>query len=236
MINEDKWIGTLTKSDIEPKNEVNQLDYKIWENTIPKKNVYSSFKKYSLMSIIFVFGLLLVSVVKNETRNLEKEIGHLQASINTIKYNLNQAKLDNEVITSPGNISKLAKEYLNTDFMSYKKSQINKLSTFDEGYKESKKKNAEKKNKLSEGIKSQVSKKIEKKKTEIKKLQEIYSNPKSIPEVVKTNIAKQIKQKKTELENIYNSPKEAFSIDRFQKWGAVQVVKAILGIPILPGR
>ena len=33
----------------------------------------------------------------------------------SIKFNLKQAILDNEVITSPENISKLAKEYLNID-------------------------------------------------------------------------------------------------------------------------
>merc|ERR1712093_859308 len=83
-----------------------------------------SVKKYSFMTIIFVCGLLFVSVVKNQTRNLEKEISYLKASINSIEFNLNQAILDNEVITSPENISKLAKEYLNNDLEYYKKSQI----------------------------------------------------------------------------------------------------------------
>ena len=36
------------------------------------------------MTILFVFGLLFVSVVKNETRNLEKEINQFKASINKL--------------------------------------------------------------------------------------------------------------------------------------------------------
>ena len=78
--------------------------------------------EYSLITILFVSGLLLVSAIKNETRNLQREINILQASINEIKFNLDQALLDNEVMTSPENISKLANEYLEDDLKTYKKS------------------------------------------------------------------------------------------------------------------
>ena len=71
--------------------------------------------------------MVFVSVVKNETRNLEKEINNLITHNNTVKFDLDQAILDNEVITSPQNISLLADEYLNTNFTTYKKSQIKKL-------------------------------------------------------------------------------------------------------------
>ena len=58
----------------------------------------------------------------------KKIINNLEASINVIKFNLDQAILDNEVITSPENISLLAKEYLNIDLVSYKISQIKQLN------------------------------------------------------------------------------------------------------------
>ena len=64
---------------------------------IPKKNVNNSIKKYPLMAILFVCGLVFVSLVKNETRNLQREINNLEASINVIQFNLDQAVLDNEV-------------------------------------------------------------------------------------------------------------------------------------------
>ena len=135
MINQDKWISSLRKTNIKFDEKIIQVDHHRWENTIPKKDTFNTVKKhsfntvkkYSLMTILFVCGLLFVSTVKNETRNLEKEINNLRAFNNVIKFNLDQAILDNEVITSPENIAGLAKEYLNTDFISYKKSQLRQL-------------------------------------------------------------------------------------------------------------
>ena len=128
MINKDKWISSLPPNNSKFIKEIDQLNYDKWVNTIPKKNLHHSAKKYSLMLVLFVSGLLLVSAVKNETRKLQKEINNLEVSINSIKFNLSQAILDNEVITSPENISKLAKEYLNDDLVSYKRSQIKNLN------------------------------------------------------------------------------------------------------------
>ena len=76
----------------------------------------------------------------------------------------------------------------------------------------------------------------EKKKTEIRKLQELYSNPGSIPGEIKTQVAIKIKEKKIELKNIYNEPKDIFTLERVGRWSVVQVVKLFLGIPIIPGR
>ena len=133
MINQDKWIDSLLKTNIKFNEETNQIDHYRWINTISKKRTYnavrkySAVKKYTLMTVLFVCGLLFVSALKNGTRNLEKEIKNLRTSNNIIKSNLNQAILDHEVITSPENISKLAKEYLSTNFVTYKKNQIKKL-------------------------------------------------------------------------------------------------------------
>ncbi len=250
MINKDKWLDSISKTIIKFNKEENQVDHYRWVNTIPKKNTYNAVRKYSavrkyfLMTVLFVCGLLFVSVVKNETRNLEKEINSLRASNNVIKYNLNQAILDNEVITSPENISRLAKEYLNTDFISYKKSQISQLYDDTAIISKVNKKNNnlstvklnEKSNNLSTKIKSVITKKIEKKKTEIRKLQELYSKPESIPGEVKTQIARKIKEKKIELKNLYSSPKTIITLEKTRKWAAVQIAKFFLGIPIVPGK
>ena len=247
MINQDKWIDSLHKTNIKFNEETNQIDHYRWVNTIPKKETYnvvkkySGIRKYSLMAVLFVCGLLFVSVVKNETRNLEKEINSLRASINVIKFNLNQTILDNEVITSPENISRLAKEYLNIDLVSYKKSQIKKLGDENEKFTKVNKIKKEKINKkkiknLSDSIKTQVAKRIEIKKTEMRKLQELYYNPKSIPKEIKTQVAVQIEEKKNEIRNIYNAPKDIFTLERVSKWSLLQVVKLFLGMPIIPGR
>ena len=245
MINQDKWIKSLPKINIKFNEEKNQVDHYRWVNTIPQKNTHNNVAwRYPLVVILFVCGLLFVAVVKNKTRNLEKEIYSLRASNNVIKYNLNQAILDNEVITSPENISRLAKEYLNTDFISYKKSQISQLYDDTAIISKVNKNNNnlstvklnEKSNNLSTKIKSVIKKKIEKKKTEIRKLQELYSNPQSIPGEVKTQIASKIKEKKIELKNLYSSPKTIITLEKTRKWAAVQIAKFFLGIPIVPGK
>ena len=245
MINQDKWIKSLPKMNIKFNEEKNQVDHYRWVSTIPQKNTHNNVAwRYPLVVILFVCGLLFVAVVKNKTRNLEKEIYSLRASNNVIKYNLNQAILDNEVITSPENISLLAKEYLNIDFISYKKSQIRQLYDDTAIISKLNKNNNnlstvklnEKSNNLSTKIKSVITKKIEKKKTEIRKLQELYSKPESIPGEVKTQITRKIKEKKIELKNLYSSPKKVITLEKTRNWAAVQIAKFFLGIPIVPGK
>ena len=241
MINQDKWVDSLPKMNTEFVHSTNQLNHTKWINTIPKKNSYNSVKKYSLMVTLFVSGLLFISAVKNETRNLENEINHLKATVDTIKYNLHQAILDNEVITSPENISLLAKEYLDVGLVSYKKSQIKHLNDESEKFTEVGKIKKSKTNKntsknLQVSVKTEVKKRIEKKKTEIRKLQELYHNPKSIPGEIKTQVAIKIKEKKIELKNIYSEPKDIFTLERVGKWSVIQVVKLFFGMPIIPGK
>ena len=241
MINQDKWISSLPKINTKFNKTTNQLDHDRWINTIPKKNVNNAVKKYPLMAILFVCGLVFVSAVKNKTRNLQKEINNLEASINVIKFNLDQAILDNEIITSPENISLLAKEYLSIDLVSYKRSQIKQLNGENKKFTKINKIKKEKINKkkiknLSDNIKTQIAKKVDKKKTEIIKLQELYSNPKSIPKEIKKQVAVQIEEKKNEIRNIYSTPKDIFTLERVGRWSVIQVVKLFFGIPIVPGR
>ena len=232
MINQGKWVNSLPKTNIKFNEGINQIDHDKWINTISKKKTYSAVSKYTLMTVLFVCGLLFVSVVKNGTRNLEKEINNLRASVNVVKFNLDQAILDNEVIKSPENISRLAKEYLDNDFISYKKSQIRQLNEDTKTIIKINKKD----NNLSTKIKLGIKKKIEKKKTEIRKLQELYSNPGSLPGAIKTQVAMKIEKKKIELKNIYSEPKDIFSLERVGRWSAIQVVKLFLGMPIIPGK
>ena len=101
---------------------------------------------------------------------------------------------------------------------------------------EEKKTNKKKIKKLSSNIKSQVAKGIEKKRTEIRKLQELYQNPETIPGEIKIQVATQIKEKKLELKSLYNSPKDVFTLERVGRWSVIQIVKVFLGMPIIPGR
>ena len=120
MINQDKWINSLPGANKKNSNETARVDHDRWINTISKKKTYNTVKKNTVMFTLFVCGLLFISAIKNESRNLEKEINNLKASNKAIQFDLDQAILDHEVIISPGNISQLAQEYLNINFLSYK--------------------------------------------------------------------------------------------------------------------
>ena len=235
MINQNKWVDSLPIKKVKFGDEINQVDRYRWVNTISNKNTYNVVNKYSIMTILFVCGLLFVSIVKNETRNLEKKINNLRASNNIIKFNLDQTILDNQIITSPDYISKLAREHLNTNFVSYKKKQIQQLDG-DTGVVIEPEKIKKINKKLSENIKLEIEKKIEKKKTEIRKLQELYAKPETIPGEIKTQVSKKIEEKKTELKKLYTAPKETITLQKVQKWAAVQVVKVFLGMPVIPGK
>ena len=251
----NRWVNTIPFIGAKCNQKKYKLDSNRWVNTLPGKDdntlilsnainsnpKLNSGKKYSLTIIIFTIGLILVSVIKNETRNLQKAINNLQLSIDTVKFELHQATLDHEVITSPENISRLAKEYLETDLVFYKKSQIkqlNKKGKILTKLEETKNKQVfKKKNKdITEEIKLQIAKTIEKKKTELRKLKTLYSSPEKFSDEIKLQVAKKIKKTKTELKEIVASPKDSINLGKVQRWAGVQVVKAFLGIPIIPGK
>ena len=228
MINEGRWIRTLGKFKKPIEADKNQIDNNIWLSTISKKNNYNSVKKYSLLGALFVSGLLFVSVVKNEARNLQKELNNLKASINVIKYDLDQAILDHEVINSPENIAKLAKEHLDIDLKAYDRSQIKTLKNINQRMAQL---NTIEKTKDIKKKKKTISSTLK-----IKEIKKLYNDPRSIPGEIKTHLAKKIEIKKTGLQKAYDSPKEYINLERVGKWSVVQVVKLFLGIPVIPGR
>ena len=229
MINPEKWIGTLTN-----KKEFDQskatVDPQIWINTLSKKDSRNTFSKYFFITSFFVIGLVLVTIVKNETRNLEKQLDDLKASVSKLNLEIHYAVLDHEVISSPENISNLKNKYLDLNLMAYKKSQIKNLEDI---YKE---KSITKKKDYKEDIKKHLSKKIIEKKNQLKSIKKIYSKPKEIPKYVKKEVSKKINITKTNIENTYSEPKKLITSTKAQRWAAVQVIKAFLGIPVVPGK
>lgn len=228
MINKNKWLETIQGRKNEFNQDVMQIDSKKWTNTIPGKNNYSSITKYSFVLAIFITSLLLISMVKNETRKLEKEINVLMTSTKKLNFNLDQAILDHEVLTSPENIELLAKEYLDNSFFVYRKSQIKSLNK----NKVINKLSTENKN-LKGDIQAKLEKKIKSTKVEIQKLKELYSTPNAIPGELKSRIAKKIENKKNQLSNLYNNPKETITRERVQRWASIQLVKVFLGFPVI---
>jgi len=237
MINKEKWTETLPNINRETVNDKNQLNEDRWLKTISQKKKFSSVKSYSLISALFVCGLLTVSAIKNETRKLEKKINNLELSIETVKFNLDQEILDHEVITSPENITRLAKEYLNSDLLFYKKSQI--LSLNNEKFMRTANIKENENNgikSLKKSVKNKISKTIEEKRVKVAKIKKLYNDPKSIPNEVKVQTIKKVDKAKNEIEKIYSSPGDILTLERVGKWGVVQVVKVFLGIPVMPGR
>ena len=74
--------------------------------------------------IILISGLIFTSLIKNKTRLLEKELVSLDKEINILSFNLSEASLDFEYLTTPKNISLLAKNFLDENFIYYNESQI----------------------------------------------------------------------------------------------------------------
>ena len=238
MMDPNKWVNTLPNSGETFDKEKYELNPYRWVGTLPKKSTNNIFTKYTLMTILFVVGLVSVAIIKNVTKDIQKDIDSLQASITLIKLNLHEATLEHEVITSPENISKLANENLDLQLYHYKKSQIKDLNSKNEQLSVSNDQkiiNAKNK-KLSEEIKLIVEKKINRKKDELKKLQKIYREPEKLPEEVKSQVAKKIEETKLSIKKLYTNPEGSINTERMQKWAAVQVVKAFFGIPIIPGR
>ena len=81
-----------------------------------------------------------------------------------------------------------------------------------------------------------MKKKIETKKDELKKIKKRYSKPKDLPIIIKNEMAKKIEIKKNKVRKIYYEPRKTIGDKKIQKWAAVQVIKAVLGIPIIPGK
>jgi len=249
-INSKRWTNTLPHRNtnlsaeahnINASKWIENINTNKWETNTQRIGGNSPFVRYFLASGLFILGLIIVSVVKNETRNLEKEISNLQQSIYDYNFNLHQATLDHEVITSPENISKLAKEYLESNFVFYKKNQIKKINNDEKIFSKLQKTKHEKKNSgkiknLPDEVKLKVQIEIDKKKMELAKLKKIYSEPEKLPDEVKIRIAKKMENTKDELKNLYNKPEGIIESKKVHRWAVMQVVKVFFGIPIVPGK
>ena len=231
MIDNLKWTSTLPNKNFEKNEENKKLDSKIWISTIPKLKKENSFRKYTALSILFIFILISASITKNEARSLQKEINYLTEEIDNINYDIYRVKLEHEVLSSPENISELAKKYLETDLIIYKKYQIKDLNqTTLKSNLEEKKLN------LYKNKKSEIIKTINEKKVELKQIKNIYKKPKNLPNKVSEKIKKIVNEQQSDLKNLYDNPNEIFKSKKVRKWAGIQVVKVFLGMPIVPGR
>ena len=61
-------------------------------------------KKYIFLIFFFIFGIFFISVIKNETRDIEKNIRNINTKIFTLNAELHEAGLDYDYLSSPANL------------------------------------------------------------------------------------------------------------------------------------
>ncbi len=74
-------------------------------------------KKYIFLIFFFIFGIFFISHIKNETRDIEKNIRNINTKIFTLNAELHEAGLDYDYLSSPANLlilsEKIFKDGLN---------------------------------------------------------------------------------------------------------------------------
>mgnify|MGYP001302298570 CR=1 FL=1 len=105
--------------------------------------------KIFLSAIIFLILLIITSVIKNQTRIIEKKLYKLNTSITLKEKDINEAQLDFYFLSSPAEIEKKLDLFKSNDYLPVKKSNIflslsnfmnikNKISLIDNRYEEKK--------------------------------------------------------------------------------------------------
>ena len=65
--------------------------------------------KIIISTIIFLFFLIITSIIKNQTRILEKKLSKLNKEINLKEQDINESQLDFYFLTSPAELEKKIK-------------------------------------------------------------------------------------------------------------------------------
>ncbi|MEI6170155.1 MAG: cell division protein FtsL [Pseudomonadota bacterium] len=85
-------------------------------------------KNISIIVFIVVFGTICVSYIKNKTRDLEKEILKLKQDQLELAEKLKNEKLENNYLSAPERVKKLAKLHLSQDYIEMDKTNFKYLN------------------------------------------------------------------------------------------------------------
>ena len=93
--------------------------------------------KNTILFLVFIFCLVFTSLIKNNTRSVEKKLLNIRKDILQLNFQLNDAKLELEYLKTPQNLKNLSKTFFDDDFSYYKVSNIetlilNKISKINE--------------------------------------------------------------------------------------------------------
>ena len=81
-------------------------------------------KKYIFLISCFIFGIFFISIIKNETREIEKNIKNINIKIFNLNAELYEARLDYNYLSSPTNISILSEKFFKDKFNFYNSNQF----------------------------------------------------------------------------------------------------------------
>ena len=81
-------------------------------------------KNISIIVFIVVFGTICVSYIKNKTRDLEKKILKLKQDQLELAEKLKNEKLENNYLSAPERVKKLAKLHLSQDYIEMDKTNF----------------------------------------------------------------------------------------------------------------
>ena len=81
-------------------------------------------KKYILLIIFFIVGVFSISIIKNETRDIEKEIKNVNKKIGDLNSEIYESKLDYNFLSSPKNILTLYENNFDLELTFYNAKQF----------------------------------------------------------------------------------------------------------------
>jgi cell division protein FtsL len=85
-------------------------------------------KNISIIAFVILFGTICVSYIKNKTRDLEKEILKLKQDQLELTDKLKNEKLENNYLSAPERVKKLAKLHLSQDYIEMDKTNFKYLN------------------------------------------------------------------------------------------------------------
>jgi cell division protein FtsL len=85
-------------------------------------------KNILIIAFVILFGTICVSYIKNKTRDLEKEILKLKQDQLELTDKLKNEKLENNYLSAPERVKKLAKLHLSQDYIEMDKTNFKYLN------------------------------------------------------------------------------------------------------------
>ena len=85
-------------------------------------------KKYIFLIFFFIFGIFFISHIKNETRDIEKNIRNINTKIFTLNAELHEAGLDYDYLSSPANLSILSEKIFKDGLNFYSSRQFSYIN------------------------------------------------------------------------------------------------------------